>query len=180
VEYDDEGDWPGFSDGTDGGGASIELCDVESNNFDGTNWRAASNDLGVEINGVSLKGTPGFTNTVRCLPPHEFYVSISNNVFTPRDITINVGNTVIWENLEGTHNVNGTSSTCPANPSSLSSGPLASGNWAYTHTFDVRGEYDYRCDAHFGIGMTGTVTVLDIDPYPAVEISALRTVNSDG
>lgn len=180
VEYDDEGDWPGFSDGTDGGGASIELCDVESNNFDGTNWRAASNDLGVEINGVSLKGTPGFTNTVRCLPPHDFYVSISNNVFTPRDITINVGNTVIWENLEGTHNVNGTSSTFPANPSSFSSGPLASGNWTYTHTFDVPGEYDYRCDAHFGIGMTGTVTVLDIDPYPAVEISALRTVNSDG
>ena len=180
VEYDDEMGWPTAQEGTDGEGASIELCDVTSDNSLGDSWRAAEIDLGVMINGASLKGTPGTSNTVRCLPRHDHYVAVQSNFFNPSDITINVGQTVLWENLQGTHNVNGTTTTFPNNPESFFSGPPSGGNWMYTHTFDTPGEYDYQCDPHVSLGMTGTITVLDVNPYPEESIGVITAPDNNG
>lgn len=81
-----------------------------------------------------------------------------NMVFSPSSLTIEVGDTVVWTNTGGTHNVNGTTTTFPSNPDSFSSGAPASG-WTYFFVFTVAGTYDYQCDPHAGAGMTGTITV---------------------
>ncbi|MDX2430691.1 MAG: hypothetical protein QNK35_07150, partial [Bacteroides sp.] len=45
-------------------------------------------------------------------------VDVTNNVYTPAEITINMGDTLIWTNSEGRHNVNGLQTTFPSNPES--------------------------------------------------------------
>jgi len=45
-------------------------------------------------------------------------VIVENFMFTSANITINVGDTVEWTNIQGTHNVNGTQATFSSNPAS--------------------------------------------------------------
>jgi len=86
-------------------------------------------------------------------------VEVSSNQFTPADITINVGDTVEWTNVQGFHNVDGRTSTYPNNPESFFSGSPAGPGWTYEHVFSAAGTYDYDCTPHAGLGMVGTVTV---------------------
>ncbi|GAB4257787.1 MAG: hypothetical protein Kow0027_25130 [Saprospiraceae bacterium] len=79
--------------------------------------------------------------------------------FTPQNLTIQVGDTVVWDNQGGFHNVNGDQSLFPGNPESFGSGPAAMAPWTYSHVFNTAGNYDYQCDVHAGSGMTGTITV---------------------
>lgn len=81
--------------------------------------------------------------------------------FSPANITIDVGDTVRWTRVTGVHNVNGTNSTYPSNPESF--GNALSGSWTtFDHKFLAAGTYNYRCDQHFGSGMTGTITVQEL------------------
>ncbi|MEL6276968.1 MAG: lamin tail domain-containing protein, partial [Bacteroidota bacterium] len=86
-------------------------------------------------------------------------VEVRSNVFDPADITIQVGDTVTWTNVQGVHNVNGSLDSYPNNPEGFRSGNAAPPGWVFSHVFNVPGSYDYRCDPHFGLGMVGTVTV---------------------
>lgn len=87
-------------------------------------------------------------------------IGVTSNVFTPDEITINVGDTVLWTNTAGFHNVNGTQATYPLNPESF--GNSTGTGWTYSHVFTVSGEYDYQCDPHVGLGMVGTITVMEV------------------
>jgi plastocyanin len=84
-------------------------------------------------------------------------VSVTNYVFTPSQLTITVGDKVIWTNSQGSHNVNGTQTTFPSNPESF--GNAVSSGWTYEYTFNTAGTYDYRCNPHAGMGMTGKIIV---------------------
>jgi plastocyanin len=95
-------------------------------------------------------------------------VSVTDYKFTPKDLTINVGDTVIWTNTGAmAHNVNGTQATFPSNPESF--GNSVGLNWTYTYVFKTAGHYDYHCDPHAAFGMVGTVTV---NPATAVDVLA--------
>jgi len=59
VRYDDIAPWPVLADGQ---GCSIELCDVTSDNSLASNWRRATNSLGVVQRRISY-GTPGKANS---------------------------------------------------------------------------------------------------------------------
>lgn len=84
-------------------------------------------------------------------------VEVSNNKFTPQELTVEKGDTVEWRNIEGYHNVNGTQSTYPSNPESFGNSP---GNgWTYSHVFNTAGMYEYHCNPHVGLGMTGKIEV---------------------
>jgi len=87
-------------------------------------------------------------------------VSVTSNVFTPDEITINVGDTVVWTNSQGNHNVNGTQANFPANPEYF--GNTVGPGWEFSHVFTIAGNYDYRCDPHFSFGMTGKVEVKEL------------------
>lgn len=86
-------------------------------------------------------------------------VSVTSNVFTPSALTITAGDTVMWTNVSGFHNVNGNTSTYPSNPVSFGNGGASSSAWTYMFQFNTTGSYDYQCDPHAGLGMTGTITV---------------------
>ncbi|WP_170228016.1 Ig-like domain-containing protein [Vicingus serpentipes] len=64
VNYDDASPWPsGVAAGEpDGGGSSIVLCDVNSDNNDGVNWNASVAGTGVIINSFEVKASPGVEN----------------------------------------------------------------------------------------------------------------------
>jgi plastocyanin len=85
-------------------------------------------------------------------------VAVTNNVFTPAQLTINTGDKVVWTNTQGSHNVNGSKSTFASNPESF--GNSVGLNWTYEYTFNSAGTYDYHCDPHAGMGMVGKVIVI--------------------
>ena len=73
----------------------------------------------------------------------------SNN----QQITIDVGDTIIWTWGSGTHNLRATSGT-----ESFDSGYFTGAGNTFTYTFNQVGSTDYVCDPHDG-NMNGTVTV---------------------
>ena len=78
------------------------------------------------------------------------------NLFTPKHVAINVGDTVTWNNTSGFHNVHfdDGSFVMPASP--------ASAPWTVSNTFSTVGTYKYYCEVHGGpngTGMSGTVAV---------------------
>lgn len=88
---------------------------------------------------------------------HE--VTVQNNFFSPRDLVIQSGDTVVWSSIEGFHNVNGSQTEYPDNPESFTNGDAANSPWSYTFVFEKPGLYNYHCDPHRAIDMLGTVTV---------------------
>lgn len=84
-------------------------------------------------------------------------VTVSSFKFTPSDLPITVGDTVIWTNTGGTHNVNGSTTVYPSNPGSFGNS-LGTG-WTYKFVFNTAGTYDYQCDPHASMGMVGRVVV---------------------
>lgn len=96
-------------------------------------------------------------------------VSVMNNFFDPSTLTIDVGDTVVWTNSSGFHNVNGTQDTYPSNPESF--GNNTGSDWTFTHIFTAAGTYDYQCDPHVGLGMTGQIIVTQ---------DAMLTINFTG
>lgn len=182
VSYDDNEPWPTFDDGADGAGATLELCDLTSDNNDASNWNVSTNDLGVMVGGISFLGTPNAENSSSCEFVPDYTVEVSSNLFTPADITIQVDESVRWINTGGFHNVNGSTTTYPDNPEGFTSGAASGAAWVFDHTFTIPGVYDYQCDPHVGFGMVGTVTVEgDVDPViPTYDIGIVNTINSEG
>jgi len=109
----------------------------------------------VAIAMVLLTATTG-TGWIQAQTSH--LVAVTNNIFTPKELTITAGDTVIWRNTQGSHNVNGNKSKFPNNP--VSFGNAVASGWTFKFVFTVPGVYDYQCDPHAGFGMTGKVTVL--------------------
>lgn len=93
------------------------------------------------------------------LVAQDHIVTLQNNAFTPQELTINVGQTVLFDNVQGTHNVNGTQTAYPDNPESFGNGAAMPAPWNYEHTFTIAGTYQYKCDPHEVLGMVGTITV---------------------
>ena len=63
VDYENGGDWPSDANGN---GPSLELCDVNRDNNDASNWKASNGAKGIIINGNELKGSPSIDNGVSC------------------------------------------------------------------------------------------------------------------
>ena len=92
------------------------------------------------------------------IPTTTFHeVEALSSTFNPDTLNINVGDTVRWTNSSGFHNVNATTVTFPSNPESF--GNALTSSWVFDHVFTTSGTYDYQCDAHFSMGMTGVVIV---------------------
>lgn len=94
-------------------------------------------------------------------------VSMSPTSFSPKNVTINVGDTVLWTNTDSIQH------TVTATDSSFNSGTLPSGK-VYSYTFTIPGTYSYYCMFHGapgGVGMSGTITVLAPSQTPTVNSS---------
>lgn len=84
-------------------------------------------------------------------------VTVLGSSFSPSNLTITAGDEVVWTNTSGSHNVDGLISKFPSNP--VSFGNEVGTGWTYKFTFNTAGTYDYQCDIHFAMGMTGKITV---------------------
>jgi len=171
VDYQNGGDWPTDANG---GGSSMELCDPARDNSQGSNWKASNSAKGIVINGMEVKATPAAENNVSCA---DHTIMVTSNVFTPDSLVIQSGETVEWICTEGRHNVNGSQATYPSNPEGFSSGSPQQAPWAFTQTFTTAGNYDYRCDPHFFLGMSGFIEVQQAVPVVDLVITEIMYDN---
>ncbi len=118
---------------------------------------------------VALIGLILFILPANLLAQATHYVAVTSNVYTPKNITVNVGDTVVWTCTQGRHNVNGNTSTFPNNAEGF--GNSLGSNWTFKHVFKRTGKNDYQCDPHVGFGMVGTVTVLEAEEDPVLTLS---------
>ncbi|HHJ50370.1 MAG TPA: hypothetical protein ENJ88_05620, partial [Phaeodactylibacter sp.] len=107
------------------------------------------------------------------LNAQDYTINVSNFSFSPDMLTIQAGETVEWQNTGGTHNVNGSQATFPDNPEGFFSGNAAPAPWTFSHTFNTPGTYNYQCDPHAGLGMTGTIVVEAAPTTPDLILTAV-------
>ena len=100
-----------------------------------------------------------------------FDVQVTNFQFTPSALTVNVGDTVRWSNVSGTHNVDGSTTTFPSNPMAFSNPTGGSGAWVFDVVFTIAGSYQYQCGFH--ASMLGAITV---DPPVAISENQIESV----
>jgi plastocyanin len=85
-------------------------------------------------------------------------VTLSGFTFSPSSFSINLGDTVKWVFVSGTHTT--TSTTIPVGATSwnhdINSSPV---NTSFTYVPSVAGTYNYQCNIHVGFGMIGSFTV---------------------
>ena len=91
-----------------------------------------------------------------------YTINTAGNTFSPSSFTINVGDTVTWNNTAGNHNVNVTQATFPNNPEGF--GNSVGAGWSFQWIFTLAGTYDYQCDPH-APGMSGVI-IVNVIPVP--------------
>lgn len=82
-------------------------------------------------------------------------VKLVNSEFTPKELTVKVGTTVVWTSEDNPIH------TVTADDGSFDSGRMKKGD-TFSHTFTQAGEYPYYCAIHGapgGVGMSGVVIV---------------------
>lgn len=83
-------------------------------------------------------------------------VDVSNFAFTPQQLEIHLGDTVVWTNSLGQHSVDGNGIDFPENPESFGN-DVGPAGWTYEFIFTQPGVYNYKCGVH--ASMTGSVIV---------------------
>lgn len=95
-------------------------------------------------------------------PPPANTVSVTNNSFTPGDLTVPAGTTVTWSwNTCSGGDGYGNGQTCVSHSVVLDDGSASSSvqsSGSYAHQFATAGTYSYHCSVH-GAGMSGKVVV---------------------
>ncbi len=87
-------------------------------------------------------------------------IGTSSNSFTPNNVSANVGDTLKWNWVDGTHNTvcDGTFGTTRPPGAASWNAPLDNGNPTFSYVITVPGIYSYVCTFH-APGMAGTVNV---------------------
>ncbi len=120
-------------------------------------------------------------------PSTTHFVTVSDFVFSPANLAVNVGDTVQWDNVLGFHNVESCDGVAdplecvgvavegsfflPGGPSMLP--------WTFQHTFNLVGGNPYFCVVHVGFNMVGDVTTAAAPP-PAVPALLVGKITPDG
>ena len=131
----DPGEWIGADVGGDDGGSAS--CDDDSACNTGADADCEYADDGFDCDGN-----------------HVVYAG--NMYFSPSDLSIDVGATVVWINEGGTHDV-----VVESGPELFGFADCVGPCEIGSHTFTLAGYYEYICSIgnHAASGMTGTVTV---------------------
>jgi plastocyanin len=94
--------------------------------------------------------TPATTVVQTTAPPTLVTITIQNFTFSPASVTVPLGSTVTWTNLDAAaHQISSDTHAFLGNPLSQGS--------SYSFTFMSRGTFPYHCAIH--PSMKGTVTV---------------------
>lgn len=101
-------------------------------------------------------------------------VTVQDFSFSPKDLTIKLGDTVVWTWLNGSHTT--TSKTIPAGAAAWDA-PMTSSSPAFTYKPAVAGVYNYKCTPHESMGHVGTITVTPATSVPATAAEALFSLS---
>ena len=131
---------------------------------------------------LAALGTAGAVGVAGCAgggasAQDDYDVGMTAVAFDPVEITVSVGDTVVWANTSSRgHTVTAYGSGIPDEAEFFASGGYDSTEAArdafgselggliesgdtWSHTFEVAGEYEYVCLPHEASGMVGTVVV---------------------
>lgn len=86
-------------------------------------------------------------------------INQSGSTFSPKNVTVNVGDVIKWVWSGGTHTT--TSTTIPQGATSWDA-ELTSTSTTFEYTVTVAGKYSYVCTIHESMGMVGSFTTSDI------------------
>jgi plastocyanin len=79
------------------------------------------------------------------------FVEAKEVAFSPESLTINAGDTVTWNWVDGVHEI-------AADDGSFGA-PISEASPQYSYTFNTPGTYSYSCDFHKDVGGVGTIIV---------------------
>lgn len=100
----------------------------------------------------------------------DHVVFVSDGTFEPKDLTINVGDTVTFKAFGNLyqHNVHGLDESFRCSVGCRGDGSGATGDpakeWTATVAFDTPKHITYQCDPHATFGMYGSITVVAAAP----------------
>ena len=97
-------------------------------------------------------------------------VTVQNHVFTPNTFTTNIGDTVKWTWINGSHTTTSLAGI-PAGAAAWNHS-INSTNLTFIYVPAVAGLYHYKCTPHQAIGMVGNFTVASSCPPASAQISA--------
>jgi plastocyanin len=83
-------------------------------------------------------------------------INVADFSFSPSTLTIQLGDTIFWKHMSGTHTTTSTTIPGAATPWNAS---ITTGNPGFTYVPAVPGTYNYVCTPHQGMGMTASFTV---------------------
>ena len=136
--------------------------------WDAAGWNIDNDSGGGDGNQYAPEGfDPAAWIGAGSTEPEEIVVEAGSYFYLPSDLVIEVGQTVRWENVGGTHDVDGTTNNITDepwnNPEDFYLGSTGIGDMGSV-TFNTPGVYNYDCGvgSHAASGMVGTVTVNDM------------------
>ena len=94
-------------------------------------------------------------------------ITLSGISFTPANLTVNVGDTVIFTATSGGHTVTGSGAEAFCGAQSISAAGAVK---TCTVTFNSAGTFPFRCNVHVALGMMGSITVASAGSPPSVGI----------
>lgn len=92
-------------------------------------------------------------------------VQVASFQFTPNTMSVNVGDTVRFTWLDGSHTT--TSVTIP-NVAAPWDSPMNSSITQFDYKVTVAGSYSYKCTPHAGMGMVGAFNASDVTGIPSI------------
>lgn len=103
---------------------------------------------------LALIAVAGRATTMEASAQASHQVTVTNFKFEPKTLTVNEGETVVWNNKEGLH-------TIKSDTDAFVSKNLKAGD-TFSYQFTKAGKYPYYCGFHGGKGgadMAGTIIV---------------------
>ena len=115
------------------GSSGIQVVDNSSQQTGSAESGGTSRTSGTEQN---------ITASILPRTPQTYSINIANFAFSPSEIRIKAGDTIVWTNKDSaSHTVTSDSA------SELNSGFLGGGE-SYSHTFNTAGTFNYHCTPH--------------------------------
>ena len=108
---------------------------------------------------------------------HVVTVDSTNLRFTPSTLTINEGDTLrfVWGGQALPHN------SVEENGVFDSGDPERAVDYGHVFDYDSAGTYSFFCEPHQAVGMTGSVTVVDVEaPVDEEQNNTIETSSSEG
>jgi len=121
----------------------------------------------VALSSAAIAGFAMFSNSSAAAAATS-HVTLGAYFFNPANITVNVGDTVTWTNMDFSNDFYGpTPHTTTSNTGLWSSGDMAP-NSSFSFTFNSPGVFAYNCVYHSYLGMVGTITVAGAATTPTL------------